>query len=222
MSITLEKNQSDISKPGLRTHIGITAPMLLNNIDTDQIIPSREIKKVSKEGLAEGLFAGQRYIPNELNERELNPDFILNQSPYEQASILLSRKNFGCGSSREHAVWALREYGFKVIIAESFGTIFRTNCLRNGVLPIAFTPDIISQLNEKVIADPLKNKLHVDVTSKTVTSADNVVYPFEIEAHFQDMLVNGLDFISLTLRRQKQIQTFIQEDKIQRSWAYLK
>lgn len=206
----------------LKTHLGITAPMLLNNVDTDQIIPSREMKRVSKKGLSKGLFAGQRYLPNEKNERQQNPDFILNQPPYNKATILLSRENFGCGSSREHAVWAMLEFGFKAIIAESFGSIFRTNCLRNGILPITLGADIISQLHKEVVNDPSNNKINIDVINKTVTSPSSNSFSFELESHFQEMLIGGLDFISLTLKREKQINSFIQQDKKNRSWAHLK
>ena len=217
---TNKESATDIQS--LNIHNGITVPMLLNNIDTDQIIPSREMKKVSKDGLAEGLFAGQRYLSNQSNSRVINPDFILNQEPYQEATILLSRKNFGCGSSREHAVWALVEYGFKAIIAESFGSIFRNNCLRNGILPIALSSDAISHLNQEVIADPRNNMISIDVINKTVTSPSGEGYQFELESHFQEMLVGGLDFISLTLKRKKQINAFIQDDRRHRSWAYLK
>jgi len=141
--LPLEIDSTPVLQP-LKRHTGIAIPMLLNNIDTDQIIPSREMKKVSKNGLSEGLFAGQRYLDSKSNNREPNPDFVLNKAQYQDATILLSCKNFGCGSSREHAVWAMLEYGFRVIIAESFGTIFRTNCLRNGILPITLKHDVIS------------------------------------------------------------------------------
>ncbi|MCL4142135.1 UNVERIFIED_CONTAM: hypothetical protein GTU68_012584 [Idotea baltica] len=185
--------------------------MLFNNIDTDQIIPSREMKKVSKNGLGEGLFAGQRYLPS----------FILNVEPFNQATILLSCQNFGCGSSREHAAWALREFGFKIIIAESFGTIFRTNCLRNGIVPITLEAQQIDHLYQQVIANPVQNKIHVDVTKKIVVSPDSQQYSFELESHFQEMLVDGLDFISLTMKRKQKIAEFIERDKKNRPWAQL-
>lgn len=219
--LSLEIDSTPVLQP-LKTHTGISVPMLLNNIDTDQIIPSREMKKVSKNGLSEGLFAGQRYLPSKANNRVLDPDFVLNETQYRGATILLSCKNFGCGSSREHAVWAMREYGFRVIIAESYGTIFRTNCLRNGVLPITLSADIISKLNQEVVADPRNNTIDIDVASKTVTSPNGERFSFELESHFQEMLLGGLDFISLTLKREKQINSFIQQDKLNRSWAHLK
>ena len=215
-----EKDLGPEIQPLIR-HRGITAPMLLNNIDTDQIIPSREMKKVSKNGLAEGLFAGQRYSPNEQNKRALNPDFILNQKEYEGATILLSQKNFGCGSSREHAVWALHEFGFRVIIAESFGSIFRTNCLRNGVLPITLDSDKIAQLHQELGDDPKANTAEIDVAKLTVTSPSGARFSFDLESHFQDMLIGGLDFISLTLKRKDAIDQFIQRDIANRPWAHL-
>lgn len=202
-------------------HSGIVMPMLINNIDTDQIIPSREMKKVSKRGLAEGLFAGQRYLADEPKERIPNPDFILNIEPFNTATILLSSKNFGCGSSREHAVWAIQEYGFKVIIAQSFGNIFRTNCLRNGILPISLNAEEIDQLHKEIIADPTINKVSIDVATKTVTSPNGNTFSFELESHFQKMLIDGLDFISLTLKRKQQIESFIQKNKQKRPWAHL-
>ena len=200
--------------------------MLVNNVDTDQIIPSREMKKVSKIGLSDGLFAGQRYLPNQKsssdNTRLVNPDFILNVRPFNRASVLLSGKNFGCGSSREHAVWAIKEYGFKAIIAESFGSIFRTNCLRNGLLPVVLEAKQIRQLHDQIMQDPVNNKVSVDVASLTVGSPSGETFSFELEDHFQEMLIGGLDFISLTLKRKNQIDLFIEQDKINREWAYLK
>jgi len=186
----------------LITHTGIAAPLIRDNIDTDQIIPSREMKSVSKTGLSDGLFAGQRYI----KEREENPDFILNQQLYRGASILLSGKNFGCGSSREHAVWALKEYGFRVIIAESFGDIFYNNCVRNGILCVALDPSLIASLGDIVSVD-LPNQL-IDQTLFTIASGDKY------------MLVNGLDVIAMTLARAKDIEAFFKRDKKTHGWKY--
>lgn len=205
----------------LTKHTGITMPMMLNNIDTDQIIPSREMKRVSKKGLSEGLFAGQRYQATQHNSRALNNKFILNQPPYQHATILLSQENFGCGSSREHAAWAMLEYGFRVIIAESFGSIFRTNCLRNGMLPVVLSKEQIIRLYKEVIKDPANNKLHVDVNEKTVTSPSGLIFSFDLETYFQEMLIGGQDFISMTLKRKEAINEFIEKDKNNRPWAYL-
>ena len=184
------------------THKGLAVPLIRDNIDTDQIIPSREIKTVSKTGLAGGLFAGQRYNKGRIE----NPDFILNQSQYREATILLSGKNFGCGSSREHAVWALKEYGFRAIIAESFGEIFYNNCIRNGVLCLQLTGTQIAQLGEQV---------SIDLDQKTVNHI-----PFEISASDRAMLLEGLDIVELTMQNHAEISAYFEKDKISRLWAY--
>lgn len=202
-------------------HSGIALPLLTNNIDTDQIIPSREMKKVSKIGLGEGLFSGQRYLYEGLEKKGLNPDFLLNQHPYHKSTILISAKNFGCGSSREHAVWALAEYGFKAIIAESFGNIFRENCLRNGLLPIVLNKDEINELVQTVRVAPNVNQLTIDLERCQVGTSDGKKFGFELEDYYQKMLLNGWDFIDLALQHTDQIDSFVDEDKTARSWAYL-
>lgn len=184
------------------THTGTAAPLLRDNIDTDQIIPSREMKSVTKSGLSDGMFAGQRYVEG----RRENPDFILNQDPYRGATILLSGKNFGCGSSREHAVWALKEYGFRAIIAESFGAIFYNNCVRNGVLCVQLDSASIRLLGDSVTID-LPNQL----LNQTA---------FYIPAGDKRMLVEGLDGISLTLKNEAEISAYFAQDKIDRPWVY--
>lgn len=225
------EHQEKEQKP-FRQHVGIVAPMLLNNIDTDQIIPSREMKKVSKEGLGEGLFAGQRYLqndfkpsPNKLHAnpqtRIPNPDFILNKPAYSNATILLSCKNFGCGSSREHAAWSLKEYGVKAIVAESFGSIFRINCLRNGIVPISLTEIEVKTIYNWICLDRASNSVTIDVEHSRVILNNSVYFNFILEPHFQEMLVNGLDFISSTLRHKNNIDLFILKDKSLRPWAYL-
>ena len=128
----------------VRRFDGLVAPLRRANVDTDAIIPSREMKRVSKQGLAEGLFAGWRY--RDASSRDSNPDFVLNQDAYRNASILVTGANFGCGSSREHAVWALKEYGFRAILAPSFGAIFERNCFNNGVLPLSVTPSDLERI----------------------------------------------------------------------------
>lgn len=183
-------------------HTGTAAPLIRDNIDTDQIIPSREMKSVSKTGLSDGMFAGQRY----LNDRIENPDFVLNQEIYRGASILLSGKNFGCGSSREHAVWALKEYGFRAIIAESFGEIFYNNCVRNGILCIEMNADFIIARHDIVT---------INLPKQTVDNAS-----FEIPAGDKTMLVEGLDGIGLTLQHEAEINTYFEQDKTDRPWAY--
>jgi len=173
-----------------------------DNIDTDQIIPSREMKSVSKTGLADGMFAGQRYTEG----RTPNPEFILNKPGYSEATILLSGKNFGCGSSREHAVWALKEYGFRAIIAESFGEIFYNNCVRNGILPII--------LNAKKITD-LPHEITIDLKAQSIAD-----FKFDISEGDKKMLAGGLDAIALTLNHEPDILSFLEKDMKERPWIY--
>ena len=139
-----------------RQHQGVAAPMLRANIDTDAIIPSREMKRVSKTGLSVGMFADERYLGT--GTRELNPDFVLNRPAYAGTSILLAGPNFGCGSSREHAVWALKEYGVRAVIASSFGTIFANNCIRNGLLPLVLEAQAVGVLAAWVDENPADNQ----------------------------------------------------------------
>ena len=206
---------------GYSRHSGIVAPLLLNNVDTDQIIPSREMKRVSKLGLADGLFSGQRYLYDGLTKIGPNPDFILNQSPFERATVLLSGKNFGCGSSREHAVWAILEYGFKAVIAESFGEIFRNNCIRNGIAPIQLTASQIDQIIEQTQGQPESELVSVNLEESVVETPKGERFNFVLEDYALQMLLNGWDFIDLTLRNQEEIDRFILQDREARSWAYL-
>lgn len=197
----------------------IAAPLLRINVDTDAIIPSREMKRVSKEGLSDGLFAGWRYT--EPGGREENPEFILNREPYRRAQILLSGANFGCGSSREHAVWALAEWGIRCIIAPSFGTIFYGNCVRNGILPLALDEDRIAGIAALAEADPTANTLSVNLATGTVTEADGTTHPFDIAAGDREMLMEGLDAIAATMQRDDEILAFQARDRIRRPWIYL-
>lgn len=199
-------------------HQGVAAPLLRINVDTDAIIPSREMKSVSKKGLSGGLFAGWRYIA--ANGREPDPQFILNQPAYSDTSILLSGANFGCGSSREHAVWALAEYGIRSIIAPSFGSIFYNNCMRNGVLPVVLQETAVRSLAEQVQVDPQKRRLHIDLQAQTVTAPDGHQHGFETESGHRHMLLQGLDAIGLTLQQQDKIDQHIARDRQQRPWAY--
>lgn len=184
------------------THTGIAAPMRRDNIDTDQIIPSREMKTVSKTGLSEGMFAGQRY----LEERTPNPDFVLNQDSYAEATVLLGGSNFGCGSSREHAVWALKEYGLRAIVAESFGEIFYSNMIGNGLLPI--------QLSSEAI-DALPKTVEIDLPNQMISGQ-----PFEINPSAKRRLVKGLDAIAETLQSRDKIKAWLKQDQQERSWVY--
>ncbi len=197
----------------------IAAALLRINVDTDAIIPSREIKSVSKEGLSDGLFAGWRYL--EPGSRNENPDFILNQAPYRQAEILLSGMNFGCGSSREHAVWALAEWGIRCIIAPSFGAIFYGNCVRNGVLPVVLDNDVVENLAHEVETDPERNRITVNLKDRLVIMPGGEQHPFEIAAADQEMLMEGLDAIAVTMKRDDEILAFQARDRLRRPWIYL-
>lgn len=197
----------------------IAAPLLRINVDTDAIIPSREMRTVSKTGLAGGLFAGWRYKAP--GSREENPDFVLNREPYRKAQILLSGANFGCGSSREHAVWALREWGIRAIIAPSFGAIFQGNCVRNGILPVVLENRAVEALARQVEAAPAENLLTVDLEYRTVMTSDGATYPFSIAPADRQMLLEGLDAIALTMKRDDEILAFQARDRLRRPWIYL-
>ena len=197
----------------------IAAPLLRINIDTDVIIPSREMKRVSKEGLSDGMFANWRYT--EPGGREENPDFVLNQEPYRQAQILLSGDNFGCGSSREHAVWALAEWGIRCIITPGFGNIFYGNCVRNGILPVILPEDTVNDLAAQVAADPASNQIKVDLTTCTVTAPDGTSNAFDIAPADREMLLEGLDAIAVTQRRDDEILAFQAKDRLRRPWIYI-
>ena len=197
----------------------IAAPILRINIDTDVIIPSREMKRVSKEGLSDGMFANWRYT--EPGGREEQADFILNQEPYRQAKIILSGDNFGCGSSREHAVWALHEWGIRAIIAPGFGNIFYGNCIRNGILPVVLANDVVENIAAQVEANPAHNLVNVDLSNCTVTAADGLTHAFEIGSGDREMLLEGLDAIAVTQRRDDEILAFQARDRLKRPWIYL-
>ncbi len=188
----------------------IAAPLIADNIDTDTIIPSREMRSTGRDGLADGLFAPWRY--SDADSRIENPDFILNQPDYREAQILLGGANFGCGSSREHAVWALAEWGIRCVIAESFAPIFRGNCVPNGILPIA-----LGRADVESMADA---RVTVDLAAKEVRATDTV-HPFTIDSEAGDMLAQGLDAIDLTLTRQDDIAKWLAHDRTARPWIYL-
>ncbi|MFG6428925.1 3-isopropylmalate dehydratase small subunit [Roseateles sp. LYH14W] len=199
------------------THTGVAAALLRSNIDTDAIIPSREMKTVSKTGLAGGLFAGWRYV----QAREPDPNFVLNRVVQRGSSILLAGANFGCGSSREHAVWALKEYGIRAIIAPSFGAIFAGNCVRNGLLPVVLPEAQIAAMAASTSADPQGRRLNVDLQRCVVTDAAGNAYPFELAASQREMLLQGLDPIALTLQSSAAIEAFQAKDRQARPWIYL-
>lgn len=192
---------------------GLVAPMDRANVDTDAIIPKQFLKSIQRTGFGPNLFDEWRYLdhgePGQDNsKRPLNPDFALNQSRYQGASILLTRKNFGCGSSREHAPWALEQHGFRAVIAPSFADIFFNNCYKNGLLPIVLTEMQVDHLFNEVKAFP-GYRLVVDLDKQIVSTGNGgVAYPFEIDAFRKYCLLNGLDDIGLTLRQADLIRAF--------------
>jgi 3-isopropylmalate/(R)-2-methylmalate dehydratase small subunit len=190
-------------------------PLLRDNIDTDAIIPSREMRSVSKDGLADGLFAGWRYTA--IGGREIDPAFVLNQPEGKGAQILLGGSNFGCGSSREHAVWALAEYGFRVVIAPSFSPIFQGNCIRNGIAPIVLPRDAVEAIAAG-FADG--TPVTIDMLSCEVRMG-LAVFPFSMEDEARTMLIEGADAIELTLRHRAEIEDFFARDAAVRPWIYL-
>ena len=200
-------------------HEGVAVPLLIDNVNTDQIIPSREMKRVSKEGLADGLFANMRYADAAQGGRAPNRRFVLNHPNYINASILVSGGNFGCGSSREHAVWALHEYGFRAIIAESFGTIFFENCIANGVLPVVLDREHIQTITDAIEAASEPHSLTVDLEEKAV-EAPSGRYDFELEEAKRELLIAGLKPIDVVMKHGKEIDRFVTRDHKRRPWVY--
>ena len=199
-------------------HRGIAVPLRTRNIDTDTIIPSREIQRVSKQGLGDGLFAGWRYQAP--GSREPDPEFILNRDGYQDASILLAGANFGCGSSREHAVWALGEFGIRAVLAPSFGSIFRNNCTLNGILAVVMEDATIRSLADWVQTDPRHNRLAIDLRNQIIEWKAGETLVFEIEPTKRRLLLQGLDGIAVTLQQASAIEEFEASDRTVRPWVY--
>ena len=202
-------------RPFIR-HTAVAAPLIRDNIDTDAIIPSREMRSVSREGLADGLFAGWRY--REIGSRDPDPGFVLNQARYHGAQILVGGANFGCGSSREHAVWALAEYGVRAVVAPSFNPIFRGNCINNGVVPVALEAERVAALGRFLnkADDPV---LTVDLEQCLVRAGDDE-FPFEIDPQSRHALLAGLDPIGQTMQLAARIRAFRAADMVRRPWIY--
>lgn len=192
----------------------IAAPLLRDNIDTDAIIPSREMKSTSRSGLADGLFAPWRYLSPA--SRDPDPAFVLNQPAYSGAQILIGGANFGCGSSREHAVWALAEYGFRAVIAPSFAPIFAGNCVRNGIVPVVLDKGAVAEL-----AAAAPGPILVDLIEGRVALPGGRDWAFTLESEARTMLLEGLDAIDLTLKQQAEINAFHTRDRRARPWIYL-
>ncbi len=195
-----------------KTHRGLVAPLDRENVDTDLIIPKQFMKSVRRTGFGANLFDELRYLDHgepgmDNGKRPLNPDFVLNRPRYRGASILLARHNFGCGSSREHAPWALQQYGFKALIASSYADIFYSNCIKNGLLPVALPDPVIERLFAAVAATP-GYTLTVDLVARQVRSGEGVVSAFEIGDYQRTTLLEGLDEIGQTLMHADEIRAF--------------
>jgi 3-isopropylmalate/(R)-2-methylmalate dehydratase small subunit len=188
------------------TLTSVAVPLLRDNVDTDAIIPSREMRFTGKTGLAAGLFAPWRY--SDVDARQPDPTFALNDSRAAGAAVLLGGANFGCGSSREHAVWALAEWGIRCVIAESFAPIFRGNCIRNGVLPVELAGGVVGALAWQSVT--------IDLAAQTAAG-----HAFAIDPESKAMLLEGLDAIALTLKSLPQIQVWTAADRVARPWVYL-
>jgi len=202
---------------------GVVAKIDRDNIDTDQIIPTEYLKSIKKFGFEDYLFDGWRYLDEgklgiSKNDREQNPNFILNQTPYDKATILLTRDNFGCGSSREHAVWALRDFGIKIVIASSFGDIFYNNCFKNGVLPIKLDKNKIEDLFQKMSDSSVD--LSVSLDSKKIFQNENELYSFDVEENLLERIIYGLDDVDMTLKHKDKIQAFEQTRMKNTPWIF--
>ena len=204
------------------SHCGIVVPLPRANVDTDAIIPSREMTRVSREGLGDGLFAGWRYRYDGGLRGEPRHDFVLNQPRYAGASILVAGANFGCGSSREHAVWALADFGFRVVLAPSFGSIFYGNCFRNGLLAIRLGEAALETIVASTGDRPKDAPVCVDLAACTVTTSQGQSIPFEVEADFRERLLGGLDEIDLVLREGERLERFKRAYRRHLGWAALR
>ena len=205
-----------------RLHTGLVAPMDRENVDTDAIIPKQFLKSIKRSGFGPNLFDGWRYLdPGEPGQdpasRRPNPDFVLNQPRYAGASVLLARKNFGCGSSREHAPWALGQYGFRALIAPSFADIFFNNCFKNGLLPIRLPEHEVAKLFDEAAAF-VGYSLTIDLERQVALKPDGTALDFEVEPFRKYCLLGGLDDIALTLRHADKIRAFESQRLLEKPW----
>ena len=203
-------------------HQGLVAPIDRENVDTDAIIPKQFLKRISKAGFGDNLFDAERFLDtgepySKLADRKINPNFVLNQSRYQGASVLLARKNFGCGSSREHAPWAIEQYGFRALIAPSYADIFFNNCFKNGLLPIQLPEATVAKLFDEVKAFP-GYQLTIDLDKQVVIKGDGESIPFEVNAFRKYCLINGFDDIGLTLRQSDKIKVFEAQRLATKPW----
>ncbi|MFP3978355.1 MULTISPECIES: 3-isopropylmalate dehydratase small subunit [Marinobacter] len=205
-------------------HQGLVAPMDRSNVDTDMIIPKQFLKSIKRTGFGPNLFDELRYLDEgkpdqDSSQRPLNPDFVLNQPRYKGASVLLARSNFGCGSSREHAPWALDDYGFRVIIAPSFADIFYNNCFKNGLLPIVLEEKIVDQLFEEAEVSE-GYQLTVDLEAKTVITPSGESFGFDVDDFRRHCLLNGLDDIGVTLEDAELIKSYENQRRKTAPWLF--
>jgi 3-isopropylmalate/(R)-2-methylmalate dehydratase small subunit len=206
------------------TLTAIVAPMDRANVDTDAIIPKQFLKSIKRSGFGPNLFDEWRYLDHgepgmDNSKRPLNPDFVLNQPRYHDAKILLTRENFGCGSSREHAPWALEDDGFRVIIAPSFADIFFNNCFKNGILPIVLDAAIVDELFKDVYANE-GYQLTVNLEEQTITKPDGTKFDFEVDAFRKHCLINGLDDIGITMQHVEDIKAYEERRKQTAPWLF--
>ena len=203
---------------------GLVVPLDRANVDTDAIIPKQFLKSIKRSGFGPNAFDEWRYLDHgepgmDNSKRPLNPDFVLNQARYQGASILLTRENFGCGSSREHAPWALEDNGLRVVIASSFADIFFNNCFKNGMLPIVLFADVVESLFQEVSAT-VGYKLQIDLAAQTVMTPGGKTYSFEIDSVRKHNLLNGLDDIGLTMKQHDKIKQFEVKHKQIQPWLF--
>jgi len=207
-----------------KQHQGVVAPMDRSNVDTDMIIPKQFLKSIKRTGFGPNLFDELRYLDEgkpdqDCSNRPLNPDFVLNQDRYRNASVLLARRNFGCGSSREHAPWALDDFGFRVIIAPSFADIFYNNCFKNGLLPIVLDEEVV----EKLFQETYENEgyqLSIDLEAKTVTTPSGESFSFDVDDFRRHCLLNGLDDIGVTLEDADLIRDYENKRRETAPWLF--
>ncbi|MBE9515642.1 MAG: 3-isopropylmalate dehydratase small subunit [Proteobacteria bacterium] len=206
------------------TFSGIVAPMDRPNVDTDAIIPKQFLKSIKRSGFGPNLFDEWRYLDHgepgmDNSKRSVNPDFVLNQPRYQGAQVLIARENFGCGSSREHAPWALEDYGFRVIIAPSFADIFFNNCFKNGILPIVLDEQVVDSLFKDVGASE-GYQLEVNLEAQTITRPSGETIAFEVDSFRKHCLINGLDDIGLTLQHVDDIKAYEEKRKQDAPWLF--
>jgi len=206
------------------THTGLVAPLDRANVDTDAIIPKQFLKSIKRSGFGPNLFDEWRYLDHgepgvDNSRRPLNPNFVLNQERYRGATVLLARKNFGCGSSREHAPWALQQFGFKAIVAPSYADIFFNNCFKNGLLPIALTEMEVDHLFNIVAATP-GLKINIDLERQVVEVPGAETYRFEVEDFRKQSLLNGWDEIGLTMRHTDKIRAYEASRAVREPWLF--